>query len=417
MLGHDDGSFRPFEQTTRMQLITIVARATGSLLRKPPDDWHGLVDSSNPTHGQEHKVGGIQRPPVGHSESDKLGHRRAATRGEVAQILYNLLVKTENRPPLTVLNYGAKGDGTTDDGPAIQRAIRARKSGGPIIIPAGTYEVDSTVMLESNITIQGIPDQTVLTMPAQSSEAFIMSSWPGGTISNVEISGIIFKASSFASKVGGMFISGGENCLAHDLRLEGLYYGLKLGSGPMASGWVVTNIVARDCLQPLFMAKIKDSSFVDLDLEAVEYSNQYHSVYVERECYRVSFTDISLSGSGGYCLHLYASDGQSGDITFTNTVIDATNGRYGVVVGGRFANITFDTLAITQTDASGPCISFSDPSNVVIDGIVARGGSSLFACTSAPDRIPTDCIIKNGTYDGPEIGAAPGVKITNVTLL
>lgn len=415
MLGYADGSFGPFKQTTRMQLITIVARATGSLLAEPPDDWRGVLDSSNPTHGRNIRwaeYGGLLK---GISNLATWDTTKPTTRGEVAQILYNLLVKTSYRPPLTVANYGAEGDGQSDDTHAIQAAIDARPTGGTVILPAGTYLVSSTVSLRSDITLQGAPGQTVLTMPAQASETtFILQ---GDGLSDTEVIGITFRASSYASNVGGLIMVGAQDCSARELRFEGLSYGLKLGSGPGAEGWVVENIVARNCLRPLFMAKIQDSSFVNLDLEAVKLDNQQHSLYIERDCFRLSFTDVVLRGGGGYCLHLYAEGGASHDITFTNLVADATNGRYGVVIGGTFSDVTFSGLTIRQQDTSGPCINFHDPRNVVIDGIEAEGGSSLIGCATAPDSYPVDCAVKNGTYRGPQIGEIPGVTVAGLTLL
>jgi hypothetical protein len=50
---------------------------------------------------------------------------------------------------------GLAGDGTTDDGPAIQACINKAASGTAVYIPAGTYRVNSTVRLKSNIALRG----------------------------------------------------------------------------------------------------------------------------------------------------------------------------------------------------------------------------------------------------------------------
>lgn len=415
MLGYSNGSFGPYDLTTRMQLITIVARATGSFLLEPPSDWPGELDSSNPTHGKNIRWAEYNGLLAGIGNLRNWELSGPTTRGEVAQIFYNLLVKTAYLPPLSVFNYGAKGDGLGDDAEAIQRAIDARPAGGAVTLPAGTYLVRSSVSLRSNIRLQGVPGQTVLTMPAQSSATtFILE---GEGLSNATIDGITFKASSYLSNVGGLMMVGAHDCTASDLRFEGLAYGMKLGSGAGADGWTVTDIVARGCLRPLFMAKIQDSSFAGLDLEAVKYDNQQHALYIDRGCFRLTFSNVVLRGGGGYCLHLYAEDQDSHDLVFNNLVADATTGRYGLVIGGRFYDITFNDLTIRQVDDSGPCINFHSPRNVLIDGIFAEGGSSLIECATAPTFYPTDCTIKNGTYRGPQIGTIPGVKLAGVSLL
>ena len=85
--------------------------------------------------------------------------------------------------------------------------------------------------------------------------------------------------------------------------------------------------------------------------------------------------------------------------------------------GGRVSNVTFNTLTITQTDASGLCMNFHDPSDLVIDGITAVGGSSLLMCATVPTYYPTNCVIKNGAYEGPRIGSVRGVEVTDVTMI
>ncbi|HEX6547079.1 MAG TPA: glycosyl hydrolase family 28-related protein [Bryobacteraceae bacterium] len=54
----------------------------------------------------------------------------------------------------SVKRFGAKGDGITDDTAAIQRAIRATRS-GTLVFPKGTYLLSSTLTLEPNVTYKG----------------------------------------------------------------------------------------------------------------------------------------------------------------------------------------------------------------------------------------------------------------------
>lgn len=67
------------------------------------------------------------------------------------------LTKARNRmiadAILNVKDYGATGDGATDDTVAIKAAIN--DGGAGIYIPAGTYVVSSSLALPSNFTIQG----------------------------------------------------------------------------------------------------------------------------------------------------------------------------------------------------------------------------------------------------------------------
>lgn len=58
-----------------------------------------------------------------------------------------------------VLDYGAKGDGATDDVTAINLAItKANAAGGGIVyfpVPATTYKIGSTIVMKANVRLQG----------------------------------------------------------------------------------------------------------------------------------------------------------------------------------------------------------------------------------------------------------------------
>ena len=49
-------------------------------------------------------------------------------------------------PPRTIRDFGAVGDGTTDDTAAIQKAIDAKL--GQIVIPPGRYRLTSTILID-----------------------------------------------------------------------------------------------------------------------------------------------------------------------------------------------------------------------------------------------------------------------------
>lgn len=56
-----------------------------------------------------------------------------------------------------VIDYGAKGDGVTDDTTAIKQALaKVPAAGGTVMIPAGRYKVTSTLIPKGNTTILGM---------------------------------------------------------------------------------------------------------------------------------------------------------------------------------------------------------------------------------------------------------------------
>ena len=118
----------------------------------------------------------------------------------------------------SVTDYGATGDGTTDDTDAIQAAIDAlsANNGGTLYLPAGTYAISSTLSVNtSNISIVGdgadirhianpqfIFAATILKWIGASGGSMIEFSSPSGASNNKcnggGISGIAFNANSLA---------------------------------------------------------------------------------------------------------------------------------------------------------------------------------------------------------------------------
>lgn len=86
----------------------------------------------------------------------------------------------------TVKDYGAKGDGNTNDSPAIQNAINATSS-GMLVFPAGTYKLSSPLYLKGNITYQG-QGSPILT-GTNGGSIFI---FPQSSANNITITGLTF---------------------------------------------------------------------------------------------------------------------------------------------------------------------------------------------------------------------------------
>jgi hypothetical protein len=93
ILGYPDGSFKPYNDVTRAQVCTIVVRAAMRFapyqLKTVPAGWDGVLPATDPTHGSNIAVAeysGLLRL-IDLSTFDVTGN---ATRGEIAQILWNL---------------------------------------------------------------------------------------------------------------------------------------------------------------------------------------------------------------------------------------------------------------------------------------------------------------------------------------
>ncbi len=91
--GYPDGLFKPFLDITRAQLLTIVTRSAQSfkpaLLRTPPPNWVGGLTTTNPAHGANIRVAEYSGLVAG-LDLATFDVDGKATRGEIAQIIWNL---------------------------------------------------------------------------------------------------------------------------------------------------------------------------------------------------------------------------------------------------------------------------------------------------------------------------------------
>ncbi|MFC1670147.1 glycosyl hydrolase family 28-related protein [Spirochaetota bacterium] len=60
------------------------------------------------------------------------------------------------------VDYGAQGDGSTDDGPSINAAIQACPENQVVYIPAGTYRITSPIIITKSIVLRGDGNETRL---------------------------------------------------------------------------------------------------------------------------------------------------------------------------------------------------------------------------------------------------------------
>ncbi len=91
-----------------------------------------------------------------------------------------------NTPEFNVKEYGAKGDGVTDDRSAIQSAIDAASAqNGIVLFPASSssYKISNYLTLKSNVTLSGYG--ATIYMPSQSQVSILLYSKPSNYISNV----------------------------------------------------------------------------------------------------------------------------------------------------------------------------------------------------------------------------------------
>ncbi len=87
---------------------------------------------------------------------------------------------------VNIKNHGATGDGITDDTAAFESAISSiTPKGGIVFVPVGTYLIRRTILLPSNVILQGAGRGSVITKPDTVTSNLTVNGTNGDTTINV----------------------------------------------------------------------------------------------------------------------------------------------------------------------------------------------------------------------------------------
>jgi parallel beta-helix repeat protein len=132
-----------------------------------------------------------------------------------------------------VKQYGATGNGTTDDAASIQSAINAvATSGGTVFFPPGTYVLSVDLTVPSNVSILGAGRSSILLAQTNSqTNCLNLSGSAHITVSNLAINGNKLNVQQLATqytKLNGIYMAAGtddvtiRDCYIHDCYVSGI---------------------------------------------------------------------------------------------------------------------------------------------------------------------------------------------------
>lgn len=124
---------------------------------------------------------------------------------------------------IDVRDYGATGNGTTDDRAAISAALSALSAagGGTLLFPAGTYAISATVSLASNVRLAGVGRGASIIRPAAGWSAAAMFQDPSA-ISNVELADLTFDVNNIDALAVRFIRSGTINVAVRNCEFKGM---------------------------------------------------------------------------------------------------------------------------------------------------------------------------------------------------
>jgi hypothetical protein len=204
---------------------------------------------------------------------------------------------TQSKIVTNVKDYGATGDGTTDDAAAINAAIAATGNGGAVWFPSGTYIVGSTIQLRQGLR-------------------YIGSSDFGAAIHQADGANLVAVVADRGWLNNSSTVSDGVTI--ENLKIEGNRKHNHRGHGLVLMTWrsLLSNVVVNNAPQSGIV-------FADQTIGG----KQFDGTAVEN---RIENCSMGFCGQYGFWVQDHNFSGVITDGYFLNNVVESNQGEYGV---------------------------------------------------------------------------------------
>jgi len=293
---------------------------------------------------------------------------------------------------LSVLDFGAKGDGVTDDSVAFQRAINDASSRGvPLVIPASAtpYLIRNTLRLRTNTHLSGYG--ATLFMPSSPIKTNLLWSSSRDFVSNVIIEGLTLKsihdrtgnqhhANGLTSRIQGIYLLGVNNLQLKDITMHNMAAGFKLTqaiNGGLNRNITVDNLKVFNAGMALLVHSTQNFVMTNSVLCGNGGSSRFqHSAYISGDTSNFLFDNVEFINSTGSGIHLYngySDKAAPQNIVFRNSVVD--NVRTGAYIFSGSRDITISNLTMTNYARA---FEIWDSSNIDMQNIAISSQTQAF---------------------------------------
>nr|WP_320025643.1 glycosyl hydrolase family 28-related protein [uncultured Acetobacterium sp.] len=284
-------------------------------------------------------------------------------------------------------DYGAKGDGLTDDTAALQDAIdESSKEKALLVIPESEqpYLITKQLIISKDVHIRGY-GAILFMAPEESTIRNMLWSNPDDTVSNISIEGLTLKSentivgvdyyeNSMVSNVQGMYFQGVETMKISDVFMDNVYVGLKLSqTGSLKNKDIkVSNLRIDNSGMPIQISGTNGFSMVDSILNSNNGGTKWlHSAYLRGDNSNFYFNNVEFNNASGGGIAIAGNPQYSNapeNMIFKDCRIK--DSVVGVHINSGANNITISGLVI---EGSSLGFKINEASELTIDGVSISG--------------------------------------------
>jgi hypothetical protein len=318
----------------------------------------------------------------------------------------------------SIKDFGAVGDGVTDDAPAINAAISQLLTGYPesgntavsLFFPAGTYLINSPILLYPflNIVGDGANGTTILAAAGTSMQYMLQTvDGLGQTEANIGFGGAVLPTKIYVSDINidtnGQKISAVRLIRYSHVRYERVY---------ITGGWVTGNSVGTDsaftCESIGNAVYTHDAQFIDCDIKGFTYAILINDpvayTTISRCNFHVLYKGIAVGVTPTYNGPYYTTVTQTRFYTISN---------YGIYVGNDSSNPGVTSISNTFDNVG----SLNSVKSVYWGTLSTINGSigDVFSIAPGVDDYGTTNIIMDAQQNNLSGGSLPSRTLVSVT--
>lgn len=306
------------------------------------------------------------------------------------------------REIVSVKDFGAKGDGVTDDTAAIQTAINYAATfgsgfGGEVVFPTGQYRYTTITISNSGVSLRGEGKAALVKTTAAGNGLLVIG--PSGRIYGINISNLSFSAGVTQTSGAAIYMTNTGQCKLDNVTFTNFPFANWRGfQSNNVSQITMTAMVSQNCVDSGFVV----TDMIDLYVSSSRSdANGLHGWFFDT-CSGVYFADVtafSNNGAGFFMQHVAAGViAQSNNFYFMTACVADTNGSNNWTMNDLTQSELTACWASSQKNTSTNLNGFAlngGCANIELNGCLAftNNNAGLLALNGA-----TDIVVRGGQY-------------------